>query len=189
MSSPASSPAGNPTHAPAGGRASPKHNALAALPRIPPSSPLAVLTKVDPLWVIGAVLVFAIVWRFGREWFQNLMQRAAAARGDLAPQAEQVEIRLKLSDDARGAPEERARLHEAHTLIEQLLESTRTGEVEEAAFGRGYWTWVIAGPSADAIFDMVSPAIAHFEPRAGSQAVLRYGGEGAEEATVELAGT
>jgi len=183
-----SGPASNPASAPAGSHAKAARAGTIALPRIPPGSPLAILTKVDPLWLVALVLALAILWRFGREWLHGLAMRAGAAKGALATQTQQVEIRLKLSDDARGAPDERARLHEAHVLIEQLLASTRTGEVEEAAFGRGFWTWVIAGPSADAIFEMVSPAIAHFEPRPGSQAVLRYGGEGAEQATVELAG-
>lgn len=179
MSAPASAPA-------TGAHPKTHHASTLALPRIPPNSPLAVLTRVDPLWLVGAVLVFAILWRFGREGLQSLAARAAGKDG--APHVEQVTIRLKLSDGAKGAPEERARLHEAHVLLEQLLASTHTGEVEEAAFGLGVWTWIIAGPSADAIFEMVSPALAHFEPRPGSQAVLRYGGEGAEEVTVELAG-
>jgi hypothetical protein len=146
---------------------------------------LANIGSIDTVALVVAVVALAAFWRFGRHWLEQLTQRAAALR-EAGPRVEQLQVRLKLSDDGRGTDQERARLLEAEKLLDQILESTRLGEVDRAEVGLGYWTWTILGPSADKLLELVTPTVAHFDPRPGSSAVLRYGDEGAEEAVVEL---
>ncbi len=129
--------------------------------------------------IILAVAALALAWRYGRGWLERTLEARAQAKT-----AQCVFIKLRVSDEPAGDPEENARLLRLEALIDQVVEAAGVGELDGYARSPGFRTFHLYGPSADRLFEVVSPGVAIFEPRLGSVAILRYGGEGAEETTV-----
>lgn len=98
-----------------------------------------------------------------------------------------VIIRLKLSDEAFGAWEEREAVYRLEDRLEQLLASNTVGEVDGHEFGDGFAAIYLYGPSADAIAELVAPLVAFAREHPGSTLTRRFGRPGAREVTDFLA--
>ena len=98
-------------------------------------------------------------------------------------QSEAVIVRVKLSDDEFGEPEERMN---AYRVEDRLLETIPTdiGEVDGHDFGGGFFTVYVYGPSAEGLAALVLPALQTQTVRPGSTIIKRFGPPGAREEAV-----
>jgi hypothetical protein len=111
----------------------------------------------------------------------------AADSGDLAD-TQEVQVNIKLSDDAFGTDTERRQLFELDQMLASAVEESGIGEWDSHEFGQGFFTLFLIGPSADALFEAIYPILNQFPAPPGSYVLKRYGqdDEGPEDQKVPL---
>lgn len=105
--------------------------------------------------------------------------------GDLDQQQSLI-IKVKLSDDAYGSPDERALLADIEEAIQSRLADGGAGVLDGDEFGGGCCTIFLYGPDAEALASVVSEVLDRFTFPAGSELVKRYGPPGSTEVRIAL---
>jgi hypothetical protein len=101
-----------------------------------------------------------------------------------SPRDQALLIKIRLEQDGFGSSEERASLL---PLPEQLISAIAgVGEFDGEEWGEGLCTFYLYGPSADQLFDAVSPVLRAYPIRQGSRIIRRYGPKGASERVTDL---
>jgi hypothetical protein len=121
-------------------------------------------------------------WSGGRT---RVLYNPASQRLMEQPQ-EAVIVRLKLSDDEFGLPEERAAVYAIEDQLVESVAAPGVGEVDGHEFGNGFATIYLYGPSADRLHDCAKEVIAAVRVRPGSTITKRFGQPGACEETTIL---
>ncbi len=99
-----------------------------------------------------------------------------------------VLIKLRLSGEGFGTPQEREAIHALSGRLEQAISAAESGEFDGDEFGGGVCTLYLYGPDADRLLASVD-AILRSSPLArGARVTKRYGDAGdsnAREVEVE----
>lgn len=86
-----------------------------------------------------------------------------------------VLVYLKLSNDSFGAEEERDSIHQLSHQLESVIDLHGVGEFDGDEFGGGRCVLYMYGPSADRLYDAVSPLLSSSHLSKNGYVIKRYG--------------
>jgi|SRR6185436_8947584 len=118
------------------------------------------------LAVIGIVIAVALI---------RAHLRKAAERCRALSMTHAVILKLPLSDDTFGAPEERDRIRQLEDRLEEAILQNQAGEFDGDEFGEGECTIYMYGPDADKLFQAIQPVLQAASLPAPIQVTKRYG--------------
>jgi hypothetical protein len=96
-----------------------------------------------------------------------------------------VLVRIPLSNDEFGSPDERERIHALADRLRLAIDEEKAGEYDGDEFGEGGCILYMYGSNADALFRAVVPVFKGWGLPAGSRAIKRYGSAGDPKAREE----
>jgi hypothetical protein len=114
--------------------------------------------------------------------FGILRNRSAVKRAD----EQAVILKLKMVSGQMGSDEERHRIHDLEDRLENAIKQSAVGDFDGDEFGDGYGTLYMYGPSADALFGTIQPALQTYRASPGSYALKRYGKPGSQQDRIPL---
>ncbi|MFD3330896.1 hypothetical protein [Streptomyces sp. NPDC058701] len=79
-----------------------------------------------------------------------------------------------MADDGLGAPDQRAVVRQAQSLLTDAIEQADVGEFDGNEYGVGEVVLYAYGPDADALFAVMAP-IPHDLPFRPAHVIVRYG--------------
>jgi hypothetical protein len=113
--------------------------------------------------------------------------RAFRSNGTVKAAEEQaVILKIKLASGQMGTDEERHRIHNLEGQLSDAINRSAVGQFDGDEYGDGYCTIYLYGPSAEALFGSIKPALKGFHGHPGSYALKRYGKPGSKQDRVRL---
>jgi hypothetical protein len=108
-------------------------------------------------------------------------------RSAVRPAEEQaVILKLRLVSGQMGSDEERQRNHDLEDRLENAIKRSAVGDFDGDEYGGGYCTLYMYGPSAEALFDAIQPALQNYHASSGSYALKRYGKPASPQVRIPL---
>jgi hypothetical protein len=113
--------------------------------------------------------------------------RVLRSRGTVKGAEEQaVILKLKLASGQMGSDEESQRIHDLEDRLADSIKWSAVGDFDGDEYGDGYCTIYIYGPSAEALFRAIEPALKNYPAHAGSYVLKRYGKPGSKQDRIPL---
>jgi hypothetical protein len=103
-----------------------------------------------------------------------------------AAEEQAVILKVKLASGQMGTDEERQRIHDLEGQLSAAINRSAVGQFDGDEYGDGYCTIYMYGPSAEALFGAIKPALKGFHAHPGSYALKRYGKPGSRQDRIPL---
>ena len=123
--------------------------------------------------------------------FAALLGVLRAFRGNRPVEASEeqaVILKVKLASGQMGTGDEGQRIHDLEGQLSDAINRSAVGQFDGDEYGDGYCTIYMYGPSAEALFAAIKPALKGFHAHAGSYALKRYGKPGSRQDRIPLDG-
>ena len=118
----------------------------------------------------------------------GMLRTFRSSRTVNAAEEQAVILKLNLVSGPMGTDEERQRIHDLEDHLSDAIKRSAVGDLDGDEYGDGYCTIYMYGPSAEALFGAIKPALKGFHAQLGSYALKRYGKPGSKQDRIPLGG-
>lgn len=109
-----------------------------------------------------------------------------SGKSEPPPPEHAVIVRLVISGEEFGTPEERTAIHQLADAMERRVQDSKAGMYDGDEFGAGECTLYFYGPDANALFATIEPELRASPLAKGGQATKRFGAAGDPGARKEI---
>lgn len=108
-----------------------------------------------------------------------------SGKSEPTPPEHAVIVRLVITGEEFGTPEERTAIHHLADAMEKRVQAAKAGMYDGDEFGGGECTLYFYGPDADALFAAIEPELRASALARGGSATKRFGVAGDPNVRVE----